>query len=146
MGNKNLRNIYDQRLLGQKTQTQDLSYESILQASRQLFPEAKQESKKAAYKIDDDFEKNFKKLETEWTGDLLKKVREYKNISVEKMSLVTKINSYYIHAIEELNPTNLPASVFVRGYVLQIAKELGLNEKAVADSYMRLYKTKPKLG
>jgi cytoskeletal protein RodZ len=37
---------------------------------------------------------------------------------------------------------NLPASVFVRGYVIQMAKELGLNEKNVADSYMKLYKTK----
>lgn len=143
LGNKTLRNIYDQRLLGQKAQNQDLSYESILQASRQLFPELKTDSKKSTYAADDDFEKMLQ-TQTDWNGELLKKTREYKNIPIEKMSLITKINTYYIVAIEEMNSQNLPAPVFVRGYVVQLAKELGLNEKLVADSYMKLYKEKLK--
>jgi DnaJ-class molecular chaperone len=143
LGNKTLRNIYDQRLLGQKAQQQDLTYESILQASRQLFPELKNESKKSAYTLDEDFEKMIA-AQQDWSGELIKKVREYKNISLEKMSLVTKVNTYYIVAVEEMNPASLPATVFVRGYVVQLAKELGLNEKTVADSYMKLYKEKLK--
>jgi cytoskeletal protein RodZ len=35
---------------------------------------------------------------------------------------------------------NLPAQVFIRGYVVQISKLLGLDEKRVADSYMKLLK------
>lgn len=143
LGNKTLRNIYDQRLLGQKSQSQDLTYESILQASRQLFPEIKGESKKSTYTPDNDFEKSIQNR-ADWSGDFLKKVREYKNITVEKMSAITKINTYYIIAIEEMNRSSLPATVFVRGYVIQIAKELGLNDKLVADSYMTLFKEKQK--
>lgn len=143
LGNKTLRNIYDQRLLGQKSQAQDLTYESILQASRQIFPEAKGDSKKAVYTPDSDFEKAIQARE-EWGGDFLKKIREYKNISIEKMSAITKINTYYIIAIEDMNHSSLPAPVFVRGYVVQIAKELGLNDKVVADSYMKLFKDKQK--
>jgi len=143
LGNKTLRNIYDQRLLGQKSQSQDLTYESILQASRQLFPEIKGESKKSTYTPDNDFEKSIQNR-ADWTGEFLKKVREYKNITVEKMSAITKINTYYIIAIEDMNPSSLPATVFVRGYVIQIAKELGLNDKMVADSYMTLFKEKQK--
>jgi cytoskeletal protein RodZ len=58
------------------------------------------------------------------------------------MSEVTKVSSFYINAIEAMEPQNLPATVFVRGYVGQIAKTLGLNEKAVADSYMKVYRQK----
>ena len=143
LGNKTLRNIYDQRLLGQKSLNHDLSYDSILQASKQLFPEGKAETKKSSYSIDEDFEKIIAEQQ-EWSGEFLKKCREYKGISVEKMSLVTKVNSFYIQAIEEMNPGSLPATVFVRGYVIQMAKELGLKEKTVADSYMKLFREKNK--
>ena len=138
-----MRNIYDQRLLGQKSLNHDLSYDSILQASKQLFPEGKPEIKKSAYSIDEDFEKIIAE-QKEWSGDFLKKCREYKAITVDKMSLTTKINSFYIQAIEDMNPSSLPATVFVRGYVIQMAKELGLNEKNVADSYMKLFRDKLK--
>lgn len=75
-------------------------------------------------------------------GEDLKAYREYKMMSVEKLSGITKINSYYIVAIENMNPDGLPAVVFVRGYVVQMAKALGLNEKIVADSYMKTFKNK----
>ena len=58
------------------------------------------------------------------------------------MSEITKINSYYVTAIESMDPGNLPVVVFVRGYVVQIAKALGLDEKKVADSYMTHFKNK----
>lgn len=139
LGNKTLRNIYDQRLLGPAPNGTDLSYQSILQASRQIFNEVKVESKKAAFTKDPEFEKQIT-AQTNWTGDFLKKIRDYKNISLDQISQRTKINSYYIQALEEMNPKSLPATVFVRGYVIQIAKELHLPEKAVADSYMQNFK------
>lgn len=139
LGNKTLRNIYDQRLLGPSPSGSDLTYQSILQASRQIFNEAKAETQKNAFTKDADFEKQIM-AQTNWTGEFLKKVREYKNISIDQMSQRTKINSYYIQALEETNPKSLPAVVFVRGYVVQVAKELHLPEKAVADSYMQNYK------
>ena len=71
---------------------------------------------------------------------MLKKVREYKNYSVEKLSETTKVSGYYIQAVESTDPKNLPAPVYVRGYVSQIAKVLGLDEKSVCDSYMKRFK------
>ncbi|RYZ85410.1 MAG: helix-turn-helix domain-containing protein, partial [Proteobacteria bacterium] len=70
----------------------------------------------------------------------LKRVREYKNITASKMSAITKINSYYVTAIESMDTGSLPAPVFIRGYVIQIAKVLGLDEKKVAESYMKMLK------
>ncbi|MEK2647195.1 helix-turn-helix domain-containing protein [Bdellovibrio sp. BCCA] len=139
LGNKILRNIYDQRLLSGRSSLNDLTYESILEASKQVFPEPKAEKPAAAYKKDESFEKEIAAREN-WDGAFLKKVREYKQLSTQRLSEITKINSYYVTAVENMDPANLPAVVFVRGYVVQIAKALGLDDKKVADSYMKNFK------
>ncbi|MFN8792344.1 MAG: helix-turn-helix domain-containing protein [Bdellovibrionales bacterium] len=141
LGNKTLRSIYDQRLLSNTFSIDDLSYSSILGASKQYFPEPKTEQKKPQYQKNESFEREILE-QTDWSGDFLKRVREYKGLSIERISEKTKINSFYIQAIEKMDPANLPAVVFVRGYIVQIAKELGLHEKKVADSYMALFKKK----
>ncbi len=79
---------------------------------------------------------------TNWNGDHLKEVRTYKNMSYEHLTELTKINAWYLAAIENMEPFNLPAKVYVRGYVVQMAKALGLNDKIVADSYMKLFNQK----
>lgn len=141
LGNKTLRSIYDQRLLSNQFSLDDLSYGSILGASKQYYPEPKPEQKRPQYQKDAEFEKEIF-AQTQWDGTFLKKVREYKGLSIERISEKTKINPYYITSIEKMETKSLPASVFVRGYVSQIAKELGLNEKLVADSYLTLFKKK----
>ena len=139
LGNKTLRNIYDRRLQNNVYSVNDLTYGSIVEASKQLFPEVKPERPQVTYKIDKEFEKEIQVKEV-WTGDFLKKVREYKQLSVLNVSEITKINPFYISAVEEMESGNLPAQVFVRGYVVQIAKALGLDDKKVSDSYMQNFK------
>jgi curved DNA-binding protein CbpA len=139
LGNKNLRAIYDQRLLSGRFQNSDLSYDAVVAASKQLYPEPRQEEKKASYEKNDGFESEIASC-TLWNGEFLKKVRDYKNITPTKMSQITKINPYYVTAIENMDPESLPAPVFIRGYVVQMAKVLGLDDKKVADSYMKALK------
>lgn len=76
----------------------------------------------------------------DFSGPVLRQIREAQGLSLESLGEVTRVNPFYIRAIEEMETFNLPASVFVRGYVVQIAKVLGLETKTVADSYMRLFK------
>lgn len=141
LGNKTLRGIYDQRLFGGQAGPMELSYQSILTASKSNFPETKVEEKKIEYKVDEAFEKEIKER-TEWTGEALRKVREYKAITVNAMSDKTKIKSYYLNALEDMDAKNLPAIVFIRGYVIQISRLLGLDEKVVTESYMKAFKAK----
>lgn len=141
LGNKILRNIYDQRLLSGRSGLNDLTYASIIEASKQMMPEPKAEKKEISFKKDEAFEKEIANQE-HWDGAFLQKVREYKNISLEKMFEITKINPWYITALEKMNAGSLPAIVFVRGYVVQVAKALGLDDKKVADSYMKTFKEK----
>lgn len=139
LGNKTLRSIYDQRLLSNSFNLEDLSYGSILGASKQYYPEPKQQQQKPPYQKDVSLEKEILDRK-EWDGNFLKRVREYKGQSVERLSEKTKINPFYIQAIEKMDAKSLPAAVFVRGYIVQIAKELNLSDRKVADSYMTLFK------
>ncbi len=139
LGNKILRNIYDQRLQAGLSSLNDLTYVSILEASKKVYPEPKQEKAVFSYKRDESFEASIQN-QTEWDGSFLRKVREYKQLTIPKLSEITKINPFYITAIENMEPANLPAVVFVRGYVVQIAKAMGLDDKKVADSYMKNFK------
>ena len=141
LGNQQLRNIYDQKLHGGAKTAADLSYDAIIEASRQMYPEPKPIKKEISFKRDEAFEKEIL-TQDHWDGGFLQKVREYKNISPQHMHEITKINPWYVTSIESMDPGGLPAVVFVRGYVVQIAKALALDEKKVADSYMKFFKEK----
>jgi curved DNA-binding protein CbpA len=74
--------------------------------------------------------------EVEWKGSFLKKIRDAYKISIEEMCGITKLTKTYIIAIEEENFSKLPAPVYVRGFVMQIAKVLKLPHEKVAAAYM----------
>lgn len=94
------------------------------------------------YKMDSAFEKEIEQT-TEFPGDFLRKVREYKGVELGRMADMTKISKTYIRYIEDEAFEKLPASVYVRGFVYQYAKSLKLNPELVANSFLyRLKKAK----
>lgn len=72
-------------------------------------------------------------------GLFLKKLRLKQNISLNYISNKTCIGIHHLIAIEANDFNSLPAPVFVRSYVKQIARILNLDAKKVAENYMRLY-------
>lgn len=78
--------------------------------------------------------------EKEWRGELVRRLREAQGVSLEEMADATRVSKTYITAIEEENFAKLPASVFVRGFVVQIAKRLGLPHDKVAAAYVARYR------
>jgi len=91
------------------------------------------------YEIDQTLEKEISEQEV-IDGIFLHRIRNYKNISIEQVIKATRIGRHYIEAVESNNFRSLPAPVFVRGFIIQIAKMLGLPEKKAADSFMKLLK------
>jgi curved DNA-binding protein CbpA len=91
------------------------------------------------YKIDEAFEADLVSC-SDFDGAMLQKIRAYKNISIEKLSEATRISRTYLTAVEKNDYKNLPAAVFVRGFVVQMARLLGLDENKVAGSYMKFFK------
>lgn len=79
---------------------------------------------------------------TDFTGDFLREIREYKNVDINRMADMTKVSKTYIRNIEAENLEGLPAPVYVRGFVYQIAKCLKLNPELVAMSYLNRLKSK----
>lgn len=97
--------------------------------------------KKFALEFQEDSEMNRRIREcSEFTGSFLKEIREYKNVSIERMAEMTRISKTLIKAIETEDLPKLPAEVYVRGYVYQLAKVLKLNPEMVAASFILHYK------
>jgi curved DNA-binding protein CbpA len=74
--------------------------------------------------------------EVEWRGPFLRKVRESRNVPLEELSEHTKISKTYLMAIEEENFPKLPAAVYLRGFLTQVAKYLKLPHSAVVQAYI----------
>ena len=75
--------------------------------------------------------------ETDFTGALLRRVRESQGVELLEISARTKIGRAHLHAIEEEAFTQLPALVYVRGFLLQVAKFLRLDPAQVQKTYLR---------
>lgn len=72
-------------------------------------------------------------------GAFLKQIREYKNVSIERLSEMTKISKTHLRNIEAEDFEKLPAKVYTRSFVFQYAKSLKLDINRVIDSYMGRY-------
>lgn len=75
--------------------------------------------------------------ETEFTGAILRKVRESQGTEITEIAQRTKISIAHLVAIENEAFGDLPALVYVQGFVQQIAKFLKLDPAQVAKTYTR---------
>jgi flagellar biosynthesis protein FlhG len=75
--------------------------------------------------------------DTEFTGVLLRKVRESQGIEIAEISSRTKISKVHLVALEDESYDVLPALVYVRGFVTELAKYLRLDPAQVQRTYLR---------
>jgi flagellar biosynthesis protein FlhG len=75
--------------------------------------------------------------ETEFTGRLLGKVREALGVELHEIARETKISVTHLAAIENEAFDELPALVYTRGFVQQLAKFLKLDPTQVTKTYLR---------
>ena len=92
------------------------------------------------FEKDLEFENQIEKT-VEFSGEFLQKIREYKKVELNRLAEMTKVSKTYLAKIENEDTTNLPALVYVRGFVYQYAKCLKLNPDLVANSYIKRLKT-----
>jgi curved DNA-binding protein CbpA len=88
-----------------------------------------------------EMEERIKKLENV-NGSFLRAIREYRRVSGEEIMNILKISKNYLNALEDDDVSRLPASVFVRGFVIQYAKALKLEHEKVANAYMIFLRAK----
>jgi flagellar biosynthesis protein FlhG len=83
----------------------------------------------------------------EVTGAALKKLRMAKGIELGEIAQRTKISERYLRAIEDEQFAEMPAAVYVRGYVMEYARALRVDTQRVTESYLARYRAQlPKSG
>ncbi len=73
------------------------------------------------------------------TGEILKKAREEKGLSLNEVGLSLKISSKVLKAIEDGDEKNLPAKTFLRGFVKSYASYLRLDADKVLETFYEEY-------
>ncbi len=155
LGNVSRREEYDRSLKGLHTSSPQSFKEKAIQPkvsapsatssssdkSDIQVPKGFARTKHSAYEVNLEIEEEIKN-QTSFDGDFLKKVRQYKNLTLDHVSMETRISRTYISAIEENKYASLPAAVFVRGFIVQVAKALGLPDQKAANSYMDILKSR----
>jgi len=80
--------------------------------------------------------------DTDFSGGLLRAVRQSQGTSLAQISERTKVGTNYLRCIEEEDFEGLPAAVYVRGFVTEFAKCLRLDPEQVSQSYIRRFKAR----
>jgi flagellar biosynthesis protein FlhG len=75
--------------------------------------------------------------DTEFTGAMLRKVRESQGLELAEISVKTKIGRTYLQALEDERFQDLPALVYTRGFLVEFAKQLRLDPTHVQKTYLR---------
>jgi cytoskeletal protein RodZ len=70
------------------------------------------------------------------TGETIRSLREERGLSVRELADKTHIRKGYIEAIEGGHMEDLPARVYLRGFLTQVARVLKVNKKRLADGYL----------
>ncbi len=81
---------------------------------------------------------------TEFTGPLLRQIREAIGIELREIAERSKIGMAYLNALEAEVFTKLPAAVYVRGFLSEYARALGLDGERVKQTYLARFRaTRP---
>ncbi len=78
--------------------------------------------------------------DTDFTGPLIRQVRESQGVDLKRISARTKVGLEYLEAIEKDDFSALPAPVYVRGFVTEFAKFLRLDAAHVSRTYVKRLK------
>ena len=71
-----------------------------------------------------------------YDGARLRRARLLRGVEIDQIAEVTKVNPTYIHFIEDERFDDLPATVYVRGFVNAYARCLGLDAPGASLSYV----------
>jgi flagellar biosynthesis protein FlhG len=70
------------------------------------------------------------------SGESLAKIRRYLLLDIDEVAVEIKVSKHNLEAIEEEDVNNLPAPVYLKGFLRVYAKLLGLDAKQVTDEYL----------
>lgn len=78
---------------------------------------------------------------TEYSGPLLRQIREAVGVELREVAERSKIGMAYLQALESEHFQRLPAQVYVRGFLAEYARALGLDVERVKQTYLDRYRS-----
>jgi flagellar biosynthesis protein FlhG len=90
----------------------------------------------AAIDVFEDLHAEVEEEQQEFDGAGLRRARVRRGIELEQIAALTKVSRSCLQRIEDEQYQDLPASVYVRGFVTAYARAIGLDPKRVAKGYM----------
>lgn len=81
--------------------------------------------------------------DAEFNGELLRRVREARGLTLQQLADRTRISVRHLENVEADRYTALPTTVYLRGILMNLARELGLDPLRVSKSYLALFSEKP---
>jgi flagellar biosynthesis protein FlhG len=78
--------------------------------------------------------------QTEFTGELLRRIREARAIDLADIAQRTKIGASHLRAIEAERYEALPALVYLRGFLVEVARCLRLDTAQVTRTYLERFR------
>lgn len=70
------------------------------------------------------------------TGAALRRFREGSGVSLKEIAERSKVGQRYLQYIEDDRHNDLPARVYLRGFLIEYARALGLDPARTADAYL----------
>ncbi len=110
-------------------------------AKKDDLPKGFARTKFSVYEVKSEMEHEIESAENV-DGLFLQKIRLYKGVTLDHMSDEIRVIKSTLVALEANDVDALPVAVFTRGFVVQFARLLGLNERKISDAYMKYFRAK----
>jgi curved DNA-binding protein CbpA len=76
---------------------------------------------------------------TEFTGSVLKMLREQRGLSLQNIADITKLGTRHLAHIEDEAYTKLPVRPYLRGFLVLYAKAVGYEPDRIVADYLKRY-------
>src|SRR4029078_6970399 len=77
---------------------------------------------------------------TEYSGPLLRQIREAVGVELREIAERSKNGMAYLSAVGGESVHRLPAAVYVRGFLVEYARALGLDSERVKQTYLARFR------
>jgi curved DNA-binding protein CbpA len=141
IGNEKGRREYDRTLgLAEKRETKTMEPSYYKHLSHSGTPVHSGKTKPVDPDQREKIERMISQPEFEYTGPALRNIREALGLDLGEISMQTKVSRTNLQFIEEESYSHLPALVYVKGFVSEYAKCLGLDVLRVLQDYVNRYR------
>lgn len=108
---------------------------------RDELPSGFARTKFSIYEVKPEFEREISAVE-ECDGKFLQRVRLYRGVTLEQLCDEIRVAKSTLVALEDNDIDALPVAVFTRGFVIQAARAMNLDERKITDAYMKFFKAR----